>query len=59
MVFDYLLKTKKEISNFRIYMQLFEISFSILKKKKKIQKTFSKMKKQMTFFTSKDNTLRI
>ncbi len=38
-------------------MQLFEISFSILKKKNFFQKTFSKTKKEMTFFTSKDNPL--
>ncbi len=40
-------------------MQLFEITNSILKKNIFFQKTFSKMKKQITFFTSKDNTLRI
>jgi len=40
-------------------MQLFEITNSILKKKIFFKKLFKKMKKQMTFFTSKDNNLRI
>ena len=40
-------------------MSNFEIWISILKKKIFFQKTFSKMKKQMTFFISKDNTIRL